>query len=167
MESAIHGDLHNYLLKNLNKLSWKEKLDILRLIVRNLKELHEKITFTVTFAAVFKNGHYTKKSDIYSLGMIFWKIGADIKPFYDIMDGLSPNFIDGIPKEIVDLMKKCWDNDPLERPTAHDIVNELNIIIQKLDEKQISFPSHINMINQQSTHTSYLPSSFISKFLKT
>ncbi|RIB26729.1 kinase-like domain-containing protein, partial [Gigaspora rosea] len=172
MEFAIHGDLHNYLLKNLDILSWKEKLDILLLIARNLKELHDKdiihcdfhsgnilinhgdpkinvkicdfgtskladvssdyneVYGVISYIApeVFKHGHYTKKSDIYSLGMIIWEVMSGYKPFYgrehdvtlilDILDGLRPNFIEGIPKEINDLMKKCWENDPLKRPTA-------------------------------------------------
>ncbi|CAG8483213.1 8499_t:CDS:1, partial [Cetraspora pellucida] len=70
---------------------------------------------------VLRGEPYTKQSDIYSLGMIIWEMMSGHKPFYDrehdtdlilvILDGLRPDFIDDIPKELVQLIKKCWDND--------------------------------------------------------
>ncbi|CAG8809417.1 8335_t:CDS:2, partial [Gigaspora margarita] len=42
MKFALHGDLHNYLLKNINNLSWNERLNILHHIIWNLEKLHEK-----------------------------------------------------------------------------------------------------------------------------
>ena len=68
--------------------------------------------------------------------MIMWELTSGVPPFDDrahnfhlslsICKGERPEIIKGIPQCYVDLMKKCWHSDPLQRPTA----SELKIIIQ-------------------------------------
>ena len=43
-----------------------------------------------------------------------------------ICKGERPEIIEGTPQCYIDLMKKCWDLDPLKRPSA----SELKIIIE-------------------------------------
>ena len=74
---------------------------------------------------------YTKKSDIYSFGMIMWEYTTGKKPFHnrshnhclilDILEGKRPEITQDTPEFYVDLMKKCWDPDPENRPTAKEI----------------------------------------------
>lgn len=39
---------------------------------------------------------------------------------------------DLVPEKINNLIKRCWDNDPINRPTAQEIVEELNEIEKEL-----------------------------------
>src|SRR6266480_7579172 len=74
---------------------------------------------------------YTKESDIYSFGMIMWEYTTGKKPFYDrshnhclildILEGKRPEIADDTPEFYADIMKKCWDPNPENRPTAKEI----------------------------------------------
>ena len=74
---------------------------------------------------------YTKESDIYSFGMIMWEFTTGKKPFHDrphnhllisdILNGERPQITDDTPEEYADLMKRCWDRNPENRPTAEEI----------------------------------------------
>ncbi|PKC61836.1 kinase-like protein [Rhizophagus irregularis] len=86
---------------------------------------------------IFLGRQYTPASDIYSLGIIIWVIYSFEEPFnnrnhdatliLDIIRGLRPEISPkmGIPKYIMDLMEKCWDSDPKNRPTAQQIITTL------------------------------------------
>jgi serine/threonine protein kinase len=86
---------------------------------------------------IFLGKQYTPASDIYSLGIIIWVIYSLEEPFnnkdhdanliLDIIRGLRPEISPkmGIPNHIIDLMKKCWDSDPKNRPTTQQIVTTL------------------------------------------
>src|SRR5438552_4308083 len=74
---------------------------------------------------------YTKESDIYSFGMIMWEFTAGKKPFHDrphdqylmmdILNGIRPQVTDDTPEFYAELMKKCWDHSPENRPTVREI----------------------------------------------
>ena len=74
---------------------------------------------------------YTKESDIYSFGMIMWEHTTGKKPFHDrphdhylmidILNGERPQITDDTPEFYADLMKRCWDRNPENRPTAKEI----------------------------------------------
>jgi hypothetical protein len=74
---------------------------------------------------------YIKESDIYSFGMIMWEYTTGKKPFHDrshnhllisdILKGERPQITDDTPEFYAELMKKCWDHNPENRPTAEEI----------------------------------------------
>ena len=74
---------------------------------------------------------YTKESDIYSFGMIMWEFTTGKKPFHDrphnhclikdILNGERPEITDDTPQFYADLMQRCWDANPENRPTAEEI----------------------------------------------
>jgi len=86
---------------------------------------------------IFRGKPYTPASDIYSLGIIIWTIHSleqpysgrchDAKLILDIIRGLrpeiSPNI--GMANFCVELVKKCWDPDPKNRPTADQIIQAI------------------------------------------
>src|SRR5437764_13983611 len=63
----------------------------------------------------------TKESDMYSIGMLMWEIFSGYPPFDDrkhdhhlileICKGLRPPILPNMPKEYVEMMKKCWNAD--------------------------------------------------------
>src|SRR5438105_14442922 len=79
---------------------------------------------------------YTKKSDVYSFGMIMWEFTTGKKPFHDrphdqylildILKGERPQITDDTPEFYSKLMKRCWDHDPKNRPTAWEIYFSLD-----------------------------------------
>ncbi len=94
---------------------------------------------------------YTKKADIYSLGITFWEIAARKIPFEDAADpSIIPTWVkDGereeipasCPPKLASLIKFCWNGKPEERPTAARIVEYL-----RSDEKEFSLSSKTNNI---------------------
>ncbi len=63
--------------------------------------------------------------------MIMWEFTSGIPPFDDIEHGFQlslsickgkrPKIIENTPQCYIDLMKKCWDEDPLKRPDASEV----------------------------------------------
>ncbi|RGB31559.1 kinase-like domain-containing protein, partial [Rhizophagus diaphanus] len=79
---------------------------------------------------ILRKKPYTPASDIYSFSMIMWEFTSGIPPFnheahdrnliLDICNkenGKRPDIIESTPKCYIDLMKKCWDSNPSNRPT--------------------------------------------------
>ncbi|RGB42182.1 kinase-like domain-containing protein, partial [Rhizophagus diaphanus] len=82
---------------------------------------------------VLRGNPYTPASDIYSFSMIMWEFTSGVPPFknraHDLQlslsiceDGERPKIIENTPKCYRDLMKKCWDEDPLKRPSSKEVL---------------------------------------------
>ena len=86
---------------------------------------------------IFKGAAFSKESDIYSMGMIMWELTTGCKPFanvehdtdliYEIIDGKRPEITSDTPNCFTNLMKRCWDSDPLRRPSIAEIKSLLVI----------------------------------------
>jgi serine/threonine protein kinase len=85
---------------------------------------------------VLRGKPYTEKSDIYSLGIVINTIISGKLPFDDrsfnrylIIDicryGLRPEIRNETPQALKELIQKCWDENPENRPTASEICNQL------------------------------------------
>ncbi|GBB91675.1 hypothetical protein RclHR1_19030001 [Rhizophagus clarus] len=80
---------------------------------------------------VLRGNPYTQASDIYSFSMIMWEFTSGVQPFINrdhdlelsvsIGKGERPEIIENTPQCYVDLMEKCWNEDPLKRPSAKEI----------------------------------------------
>jgi len=78
---------------------------------------------------------WSEKSDIYSLGMVFFEILTGEFPFrYDsnfgsiakkIKEGVRPVIPQHCPNKFADIMLQCWETDPGKRPTTQDLVTIL------------------------------------------
>ena len=105
-------------------------LGLCQQIVANKKDNPHEIFGVVPYLApeVLSKKPYTKESDIYSLGMIMWEFTTGKKPFHDrphnhllitdILNGLRPQITDDTPEFYAELMKRCWDHDPENRPNC-------------------------------------------------
>ncbi|GBB88914.1 hypothetical protein RclHR1_31650001 [Rhizophagus clarus] len=77
---------------------------------------------------ILRGKTYTPASDIYSFSMIIWEFTSGIPPFNDrahdlqlvlsICKGERPEIIENTPQCYVNLMKKCWNENPLKRPSV-------------------------------------------------
>ncbi|GBC00647.1 hypothetical protein RclHR1_39220001, partial [Rhizophagus clarus] len=134
-QNLIHCDLHDGNI--LNHEDKKNKDDKNQVFISDLglckaanflKE--DNIYGVIPFMApeVLRGKPYTPASDIYSFSMIMWEFTSGVPPFNDrahdlqlsisICKGERPEIIESTPQCYVDLMKKCWNEDPLKRPSA-------------------------------------------------
>ncbi|GBB89667.1 hypothetical protein RclHR1_16430004 [Rhizophagus clarus] len=132
--------------------------------------LHSDYHTIIPFMAheVLRSNSYTPASDIYGFSMIMWEFTSGIPPFIDrihdfqlalsIYKGERPEIIENTPQCYVDLMKKCWDQDPLKRPSALEVKNIIRNWIaypfkySKFNELKGNFMEFINA--QMTTKTS-------------
>jgi serine/threonine protein kinase len=88
---------------------------------------------------VLRGKPYTPASDIYSFSMIMWEFTSGVPPFnnraHDLQLSLSickgerPEIIENTPQCYINLMKKCWNEDPLERPSSNEVLNIIEEMI--------------------------------------
>src|SRR3954468_1888745 len=85
---------------------------------------------------VLRGKPYTQAADIYSFGMVMYFVATYRQPFADhahdqdlalsICNGIRPEITEKeAPKCYIDLMKKCWDPNPDNRPNAEEIGDKL------------------------------------------
>jgi serine/threonine protein kinase len=106
---------------------------------------------------VLKGKSYTQASNIYSFSIIMWEFTSRIPPFNDkahdfqlalsICKGERPEIIENTPQCYVDLMKKCWNEDPSKRPSASEILNIIKEWIFLPNNMKISEELKLNIIN--------------------
>ncbi|RHZ68628.1 hypothetical protein Glove_294g112 [Diversispora epigaea] len=83
------------------------------------------------------NGEYTQASDIYSFGMVMLEVLTSYPPYYNIphdeklamliCEGHKPEIMCEIPQLLKDLMEKCWNINPFNRPTAKELESQLSL----------------------------------------
>ncbi|EXX77178.1 uncharacterized protein OCT59_007092 [Rhizophagus irregularis] len=84
-----------------------------------------------------------EKSDIYSVGVLFWEISSGQLPFYtkgekydidlaiEISQGLREEPIPDTPEDYIKIYTECWNGEPDNRPTTNQVVETLKEIITK------------------------------------
>ncbi|XP_020832316.1 receptor-interacting serine/threonine-protein kinase 1 isoform X2 [Phascolarctos cinereus] len=95
------------------------------------------------------NAKPTDKSDVYSFAIVLWAIFANKEPYENAIceqqiitcvgNGNRPNvgeIADKCPKEIINLMVRCWNGNPDKRPTFRDIDQEFRpFYTEQFEEK--------------------------------
>lgn len=87
---------------------------------------------------LMKNGltHYDEKVDVYSFGMILWEMFYLTVPFFNLnpfqislrySEGERPIIKNNCPKNLSLLIKKCWSQEPKDRPSFI----EINLLIKE------------------------------------
>jgi len=133
----IHRDFHpgNVLWSYNNVLNTKFFITDLGLSrPANEKDKEGKIYGVLPYVApeVLLEKGYTKSADIYSFGMVAYEVLSGLPPYYDLphdhllgkeicCKGLRPQFQIKIPQLLEDLIKRCWNANPSERPTANEL----------------------------------------------
>ncbi|UZO03689.1 uncharacterized protein OCT59_024092 [Rhizophagus irregularis] len=99
-----------------------------------------------------------KKSDVYSIGVLFWEITSGRPPFENeqynlaarIAQGLRETIVPGTPGNYVELYVECWNSEPDNRPTINDVVARLKKIINTSENAKIIYEPTFS----SSTHIS-------------
>ncbi|KAK0145295.1 Receptor-interacting serine/threonine-protein kinase 1 [Merluccius polli] len=105
------------------------------------------------------NCRSTEKSDVYSFAIVVWVILTGQDPYENarsedqvylcVRKGDRPEvelITEDTPKEMVELMKSCWQQDPLQRPTFEGMLTELydgpEWLVEKM--KSLSTPPDVS-----------------------
>jgi serine/threonine protein kinase len=93
---------------------------------------------------ILRNNPYTQASDIYSFSMIMWEFISGTPPFnheahdhyliLSICEGKRPEIMKNTPKCYIDLMKKCWNPNPSNRPTIKMLENIISEWVQCINK---------------------------------
>ncbi|GBC36869.2 uncharacterized protein OCT59_003079 [Rhizophagus irregularis] len=110
MQYANGGTLHNYLQIHFSAITWKEKIWIIYRISDGLRIIH---------AANFVHRDFHSGNILYTNSkyeVIYADLGEHAK---------RPEITEDTPEFLANLMKRCWDSDPKNRPTAWEIKNSI------------------------------------------
>ncbi|GBC08694.1 hypothetical protein RclHR1_08310002 [Rhizophagus clarus] len=137
LRGLIHCDFHDgNILSHKNKRNKEGKIYISDLgLCQPVKSSLKKYNIygVIPFMApeILRGKPYTPASDMYSFSMIMWEFTSGVPPFNDrahdlqlslsICKGERPEIIENTPQCYVDLMTKCWSEDPLKRPSALEV----------------------------------------------
>ncbi|RHZ65920.1 hypothetical protein Glove_310g13 [Diversispora epigaea] len=161
-KGLIHRDLHpgNLMITEAYNNS---KYKFIRLGDLGLCRLANEISSSGAYGIlpyiapeVLNKYQYTQASDIYSVGIIMWIISTGKIPFairaydselaVDIFNGLRPKINRDTPQCYVELMKKCWHEDPTKRPNAKIIFDTSEKWIKELMYEEL-------MYNKKTEHS--------------
>jgi serine/threonine protein kinase len=153
-QNLVHCDFHDgNILNHRDERDVEDKvyvsdLGLCRPVKSFLKE--DDIYGVIPFIApeVLRGKPYTPASDIYGFSMIMWEVTSGVPPFNDkahdlklslnICKGERPKIIENTPQCYIDLMKKCWDDDPSKRPTASEVFSIIREWIVRPHNMRIS-----------------------------
>ncbi|RIA90108.1 kinase-like domain-containing protein [Glomus cerebriforme] len=135
---GIHGDLHSgNLLFNNNIDVYISDFGLSRPVNQSINsdDIYGVIPYIAPEVLCCKP--YTKAADIYSFGIIMWEFTSGVSAFNDIPHDFHliskickkfrPKIIKDTDPDYVKLMKRCWNSDPNERPTAEELENSFDI----------------------------------------
>ncbi|TVU50977.1 hypothetical protein EJB05_02376 [Eragrostis curvula] len=90
---------------------------------------------------VINHQPYDNKADVFSFAIVLWELITSKIP-YDTMTplqaavGVRQGLRPGLPRKahpkLLDLMQRCWEADPSNRPTFPDILAELEDLLAKV-----------------------------------
>jgi serine/threonine protein kinase len=140
-QNLIHCDFHDGNILNNDDKNEKSKVDRVYIsdlgLCQSVKSFfkNDSIYGVIPFMApeVLRGKPYTSASDIYSFSMIMWEFTSGVPPFNDrahdfqlslnICKGERPVIVGNTPQCYIDLMRKCWNEDQLKRPSALEVLN--------------------------------------------
>ncbi|POG83018.1 kinase-like domain-containing protein [Rhizophagus irregularis DAOM 181602=DAOM 197198] len=151
-KELIHCDFHDgNILNHSEGRIYISDLGLCKPVKSYLKEYN--IYGVIPFMApeVLRGNPYTPASDMYGFSMIMWEFTSGKPPFNNIehdfqlslsiCEGERPKIIENTPQCYVELMKKCWDETPLKRPSSEEVLNIIN--------KWMASPYNVKDINEE------------------
>ncbi|GES83616.1 kinase-like domain-containing protein [Rhizophagus clarus] len=127
--------------------------------VNNTSELEIYGVMSYMASEVLRGKPYTQAADIYSFSMIMYFTAIGYQPFIDrahdhslaldICNGIRPKINEPeAPKCYIDLMKRCWDPNPVNRPNATEIYNRIKSFQDFYNSYKKGEPEAIEIKNQ-------------------
>ncbi|CAF4060085.1 unnamed protein product, partial [Rotaria sp. Silwood1] len=88
-------------------------------------------TLQWTAPEILRMKKHTDKSDIYSLGIVYWELAANEIPYDGHQNGNIREFVlsgdrleipETTPSSFSMVIQKCWANDPKDRPNCSQLI---------------------------------------------
>ncbi|XP_076330716.1 hepatocyte growth factor receptor-like [Tachypleus tridentatus] len=93
-----------------------------------------------------EKGIYNTKTDIWSYGVVLWELMTrGVMPYPDVDNWDILNYLKSkrrmpqpsyCPDLLYDIMKRCWSEEPKDRPSFGEVVEEVRNVITKLEKKR-------------------------------
>src|SRR5438034_8074217 len=96
-----------------------------------------------------------------------WEISSGQLPFnnyehdyylaMNIINGIRPRIVSGTPLEYKNLMKQCWDSDPLKRPDIDTLlykISEISALYQSVSDELVKVNVNLETSDLETNHTS-------------
>src|SRR5436305_4700553 len=129
--------------------------------INNIDET--KIYGVIPYVApeVLRGKPYTQAADIYSFGIIMYFIAAEKQPFSNcahdeilVLDickkGIRPEINEPeAPKCYIELMKRCWDQNPDKRPKATEICDFIDLFHSSYIYDKLNFKNYNTIEREQ------------------
>lgn len=131
-EGLIHRDLHHGNILINNNISYIADFGLSHPYNQEESTTHQLFGIVPFIAPeVLSKRQYTPKSDVYSFGILMWMFTSGHLPFRDhrydtdlalkIFNCSRPQIINGTLSCFINLMQRCWNHDPEQRPTSSEI----------------------------------------------
>ncbi|GBC30753.1 kinase-like domain-containing protein [Rhizophagus irregularis DAOM 181602=DAOM 197198] len=124
MDYANKGNLRGNLGKVIGN-NWKQKLYMLHKIISGLNEIHRKNLIHCDFhdgnILNHNDNAYDEVNTVDKIYISDLGLAHDLQLSLSICKGERPKVVENTPQCYIDLMKKCWNDDPLKRPTALEV----------------------------------------------
>ncbi|PKC67153.1 kinase-like protein [Rhizophagus irregularis] len=159
----IHKDLHSSNILIHDDYTFIDDLGLCTPKIQNNNNNDSNLLYGVmpyVAPEVLKGNQFTMKSDIYSFGMIMYEMITSLPPYHDynwdenllrdICDGIRPKIPEGIPNCYIELMTKCWSQNPEDRPNADyiaKILEDWKNNISQIEEFNIAEQFRLNQSN--------------------
>ncbi len=137
----VHRDFHDGNILYHDNLIRISDLGLSQPVSSEKNNIYGIISFTTP--KVLRSQPYSLASDIYSFSITMWEFTSGILSFNDrnydfyliesICKGKYLEIIENTPQCYINLMKRCWDDDPPKRPTASEISDTLTNWIDGLE----------------------------------
>jgi serine/threonine protein kinase len=171
-EKAIYRDLHsgNILYSEFNDKWYISDLGFCGPADKSSKSIYGNLPYIAPEVIIGRE--YTFASDIYSIAILMWEISSGQPPFIsyeheneigmNIINGIRPKIVPGTPLEYKNLMKECWNANPLKRPdvmTLFKKIQKINFYYQSMsDELFQSGIDNLEMNKSSNLETNYTSS---------
>ncbi|POG63810.1 kinase-like domain-containing protein [Rhizophagus irregularis DAOM 181602=DAOM 197198] len=168
-EKAVHRDLHsgNILYSQFNDHWYISDLGFCGPADKSSTSIYGNLPYIAPEVIVGRE--YTFASDIYSIAILMWEISSGQSPFINyehendivmnVINGIRPKIVPGTPLEYKNLMKECWDANPLKRPDTYALGKKMlriNIDYQNMPDEL--FKSEIDNLKVNKVEENYTSS---------
>jgi serine/threonine protein kinase len=175
-ENSIHRDLHsgNILYSQFNDTWFISDLGFCGPADKPSTSIYGNLPYIAP--EVLNGKDYTFKSDIYSIAMLMWEISSGQPPFINhehdcslaikIINGMRPKIISEMPLIYRNLMKQCWDADPLKRSDTYTLLEVIRVIKSYYQNNSNELPQLKAKRDKKTNHSNTSSKLYTSKIHK-
>ncbi|EXX55142.1 Rad53p [Rhizophagus irregularis DAOM 197198w] len=166
-KQMVHRDFHtgNLLFKTNKDISLDIRISDMGLSGK-VGNIDNEVCGVMPYIApeVLRGDPYTQAADIYSFGMIMYFIATKRQPFQNrahdhylaldiCKDNTRPSINDlEVPECYIDLMKRCWDPDPKNRPNVKETCDLIELFHKSYTTKYSKSPEIKQQFEEVEKH---------------